>query len=69
MNMNKIPKFFKKTEKKSKVFDFVLRGDLDECIECMNVLNVLDLDKHGVQFLCFRERGHHALIVQDKLTV
>ena len=57
MNMEKISEFFKQPEKKSKVFDFVLRGDLDECIECMNVLNVLDLDKHGVQFLCFQEEG------------
>ena len=57
MNMEKISEFFKQHEKKSKVFDFVLRGDLDECIECMNVLNVLDLDKHGVQFLCFKEEG------------
>ena len=52
MNMEKISEFFKQPEKKSKVFDFVLRGDLDKCVECMNVLNVLDLDKHGVQFLC-----------------
>ena len=44
-------------DKKSKVFDFALRGDLDECIECMNILNVLDLDKHGVQFLCIRDEG------------
>ena len=52
MNAEKISEFFKQPEKKSKVFDFVLRGDSDECIECMKALNVLDLDKRGVQFLC-----------------
>ena len=57
MNMEKISEFFKQPEKKSKVFDFVLRGNLDDCIECMNILNVLDLDEHGVQFLCFKEEG------------
>ena len=54
MNMEKVPKLFRRVEKKNKVFDFVLRGDLDEC---MNILNALDLDKHGVQFLCVRDKG------------
>ena len=57
MNMEKVPKLFRRVEKKNKVFDFVLRGDLDACIECMNILNVLNLDKHGVQFLCIQEEG------------
>ena len=52
MNMEKVPKLFRRVEIKNKVFDFVLRGDLDACIECMNVLN---LDKHGIQFLCIQE--------------
>ena len=55
--MEKISKFLKKAHKKNKVFDFALRGALDDCVECMNVLNVSDLDKHGVQFLCFKEEG------------
>ena len=49
--------FIKRSVKKSKVFNFVLRGDWDECTECMNILNVLDLDKHGIQFLCIRDEG------------
>ena len=57
MDVEKISEFFKRPDKKSKVFEFVLRGNLDKRIECMNILNVLDLDKHGVQFLCFKEEG------------
>ena len=57
MNMEKVPKLFRRIETKNKVFNFVLAGNLDKCVECMNVLNVLDLDKHGIQFLCFREEG------------
>ena len=57
MNMEKVPKLFRRVEKKNKVFDFVLCGDLDESTECMNILNVLNLDKHGVQFLRIQEEG------------
>ena len=55
--MDKISEFFKRPLKKSKVFNFVMRGDLNECVKCMNVLNILDLDNHGVQFLCIRDEG------------
>ena len=57
MDKEKISEFFKQPEKKSKVFEFVLRENLDKRNECMNILNVLDLDKHGVQFLCLKEEG------------
>ena len=55
--MEKVPKLFRRIETKHKVFDFGLSGNLDESIKCINILNVLDLDKHGIQFLCLKENG------------
>ena len=49
--------FIKRSVKKSKVFNFALRGDWGEFTECMKILKVLDLDKHGIQFLCIRDEG------------
>ena len=42
---------------KSKLFNFILRGDLNTCTECMNVFEVLDLDEHGIGFLCVQHEG------------
>ena len=56
MNMDKVSEFFKPL-KKNKVFNFVIRGDLNKCTQCMNVLNVLDLDEHSIQFLCIQHEG------------
>ena len=55
MRMDKV--FIKRSVKKSKVFNFALRGDWGEFTECMKILKVLDLDKHGIQFLCIRDEG------------
>ena len=49
--------FIKRSVKKSKVFNFALRGDWGEFTECMKILKVLDLDKHSIQFLCIRDEG------------
>ena len=49
MNMDTVSAFFAPLEK-NKVFNIILRGDLNTCTECMNVLNVLDLDEHGIEF-------------------
>ena len=57
MNMEKVPKLSRRVESKHKVFNFGLSGNLDESIKCINILNALDLNKHGIQFLCFREEG------------
>ena len=57
MNMEKGLKLSRSNETKHKVFDFVLAGNLDECIACINILNVVDLDEHGIQFLCLKEDG------------
>ena len=56
MNMDKISAFFVPLEK-NKVFNFTLRGDLNTCTECMNVLKVLDPDEHGIQFLYVQHEG------------
>ena len=57
MNMEKVPKLSRRIETKHKVFDFALVGNLGKCNECINILNALDLNKHGIQFLWFREEG------------
>ena len=57
MNKEKALKLSRSTETKHKVFDFALAGNLDECIACINILNVMDLDEHGIQFLCLKEDG------------
>ena len=57
MNMEKALKLSKSTETKHKVFDFVLAGNFNECVECINILNVVDLDEHDIQFLCLKEDG------------
>ena len=56
MNMDIVSAFFAPLEK-NKVFNFILRGDLNKCTECMNVLKVLDLDEHGIEFLCVQHEG------------
>ena len=56
MNMDKVSAFFAPLQK-NKVFNFILRGDLNKCTECMNVLKVLDLDEHGIEFLCVQHEG------------
>ena len=56
MNMDIVSAFFAPLEK-NKVFNFILRGDLNTCTECMNVLNVLDLDEHGIEFLYVQHEG------------
>ena len=56
MNMNIASAFFAPLTK-NKVFNFTLRGDLNKCTECMNVFNVLDLDEHGIEFLCVQHEA------------
>ena len=55
--MDKILEFVKRPHKRSKVFHFVMRGELKEFHKCMSVLHILDLDKHGIQFLCIKDEG------------
>ena len=57
MNTEKALKLSRSTETKHKVFDFVLAGNFNECVACINILNVVDLDEHGIQFLCLKEDG------------
>ena len=53
IDMEKALKLSKST--KHKVFDFTLDGTLDECVACVNILNAVDLDEHGLQFLYLKE--------------
>ena len=53
--MEKALKLSKSTGTKHKVFDFTLDGTLDECVACANILNAVDLDEHGLQFLYLKE--------------
>ena len=57
MNMEKTLKLSRCTETKHKVFEFTLAGNLKDCIACINILNVVDLDEHGIEFLCLKEDG------------
>ena len=55
IDMEKALKLSKSTEPKHKVFAFNLDGTLDECVDCVNILNAVDLDEHGLQFLYLKE--------------
>ena len=57
MNMEKVPKLSRHIKIKNTVFEFVLAGDLKECVACIKILNVLDLDEQGIKFLCLKEHG------------
>ena len=55
--MEKAPELSTHVEKKNKVFKFFLSGDFNDCTACIKILNALDLDEHGIQFLCLKENG------------
>ena len=57
MNMEKAPKLSTHIEIKNKVFEFYLSGDFNDCATCIKILNALDLNEHGIQFLCLKENG------------
>ena len=57
MNMEKAPKLSTHVEIKTKVFKFYLSGNFNDCAACIKILNALDLDEHGIQFLCLKENG------------
>ena len=57
MNMEKVPELSTHVEIKTKVFEFFLSGDYSACAACIKTLNALDLDEHGIQFLCLKENG------------
>ena len=55
--MEKGHKLFRSVEIKFKLFEFYLTcvwGDYNACIK---ILNALDLNEHGIQFLCVKEDG------------
>ena len=53
IDMEKGLKLSKST--KCKLFEFTLDGTLDECVDCINILNAVDLDEHDLQFLYLKE--------------
>ena len=55
--MEKVQYLFRRVEVKFKLFEFYLTGNLDDCGACIKILNELDLDEHGIQFLCVKEDG------------
>ena len=55
--MEKAHNLFTSVEIKFKLFDFYLNGNYDDCNACIKILNALDLDEHGIQFLCVKEDG------------
>ena len=55
--MDRILAFVNRPHRKSKVFNFVMRCGLKEFHKCMDLLYALDLDKHGIQFLCIKDEG------------
>ena len=55
--MEKARNLFTRVEKKFKLFEFYLSGHYDNCAACIKILNGLDLDEHGIQFLCLKEDG------------
>ena len=55
--MEKSQYLFRRVEIKFKLFEFYLVGNLDDCGACIKILNALDLDEHGIQFLCLKEDG------------
>ena len=55
--MEKAHNLFTRVEIKFKLFEFYLSGHYDNCDACIKILNGLDLDEHGIQFLCVKEDG------------
>ena len=55
--MEKVQYLFRRVEVKFKLLEFYLAGNLVDCGACIKILNELDLDEHGIQFLCVKEDG------------
>ena len=55
--MEKAHKLFTSVERKFKLYNFYLNGNYDDCNACIKILNALDVDEHGIQFLCVKEAG------------
>ena len=55
--MEKAHNLFTSVEIKFKLFNFYLNGNYDDCNACIKILNALDADEHGIQFLCVKEDG------------
>ena len=55
--MEKAHNLFTSVEIKFKLFNFYLDGNYVDCKACIKILNALDLDEHGIQFLCVKEDG------------
>ena len=55
--MEKAHNLFTRVEIKFKLFEFYQYGNYDDCNACIKILNGLDLDEHGIQFLCVKEDG------------
>ena len=55
--MEKRRKLSTHNEIKSKLFEFYLTGVWGDYNACIKILNDLDLNEHGIQFLCVKEDG------------